>query len=98
LAKLAQASKATREKAESTFIAPLNVALDQVRGLLKAQPVSVKTLPPDILHDWTSTDGEPALRCSQMAIPTITTRCAFAAAVLKVQPEAIGGPISIEIR
>jgi hypothetical protein len=28
-------------KPESTFIAPLNVALDQVRGLLKAQPVSV---------------------------------------------------------
>jgi hypothetical protein len=59
LAKLAQASKATREKAESTFIAPLNVALDQVRGLLKAQPVSVKTLPPDILHDWTSTMENP---------------------------------------
>ncbi|MBN9594367.1 MAG: MMPL family transporter [Afipia sp.] len=96
LAKLAQASKATREKAESTFIAPLNVALDQVRGLLKAQPVSVKTLPPDILHDWTSTDGRTRVEVQPNGDPNDNdTLRAFAAAVLKVQPEAIGGPISI---
>lgn len=62
LDKLAQAEKATREKATATFISPLNVALDQVRGLLKAQPVSVKTLPPDILQDWTSADGQNTRR------------------------------------
>ena len=96
LAKLAQASKATREKAEATFIAPLNVALDQVRGLLKAQPVSVKMLPPDILHDWTSADGRTRVEVQPKGDPNDNdTLRAFAAAVLKVQPEAIGGPISI---
>lgn len=96
LAKLAQASKATREKAEATFIAPLNVALDQVRGLLKAQPISVKTLPPDILNDWTSADGRTRVEAQPKGDPNDNdTLRAFAGAVLKVQPEAIGGPISI---
>jgi hypothetical protein len=96
LAKLAQASKATREKAEATFISPLNVALDQVRGLLKAQPVSIKTLPPDILHDWTADDGRTRVEAQPKGDPNDNdTLRAFAGAVLKVQPEAIGGPISI---
>ena len=96
LAKLAQADKATRDKAEATFISPLNVALDQVRGLLKAQPVSVKTLPPDILADWTSSDGRTRVEAQPKGDPNDNdTLRSFAAAVLKVEPTAIGGPISI---
>ncbi len=96
LDKLAQAEKATREKATATFISPLNVALDQVRGLLKAQPVSVKTLPPDILQDWTSADGRTRVEAQPKGDPNDNdTLRAFAGAVLKVQPDAIGGPISI---
>lgn len=96
LAKLAQASKATREKAEATFISPLNVALDQVRGLLKAQPISVKNLPPDILHDWTADDGRTRVEAQPKGDPNDNaTLRKFAAAVLKVEPTAIGGPISI---
>ena len=96
LDKLAQAEKATREKATATFISPLNVALDQVRGLLKAQPVSVKTLPPDILEDWTSADGRTRVEAQPKGDPNDNdTLRAFAGAVLKVQPDAIGGPISI---
>ncbi len=96
LDKLAQAEKTTREKATATFISPLNVALDQVRGLLKAQPVSVKTLPPDIVHDWTSADGRTRVEAQPKGDPNDNdTLRAFAGAVLKVQPDAIGGPISI---
>ena len=96
LAKLAQADKATREKAEATFISPLNVALDQVRGLLKAQPVSVKTLPPDILSDWVSSDGRTRVEAQPKGDPNDNdTLRKFAGAILKVQPDAIGGPISI---
>lgn len=96
LDKLAQAERATREKATATFISPLNVALDQVRGLLKAQPVSVKTLPPDILEDWTSADGRTRVEAQPKGDPNDNdTLRAFAGAVLKVQPDAIGGPISI---
>ena len=96
LAKLAQADKATRERAETTFISPLNVALDQVRGLLKAQPVSVKTLPPDILSDWVSSDGRTRVEAQPKGDPNDNdTLRKFAGAILKVQPDAIGGPISI---
>lgn len=96
LAKLAQADKAMRDRAEATFISPLNVALDQVRGLLKAQPVSIKTLPPDILADWTSSDGRTRVEAQPKGDPNDNdTLRSFAAAVLKVEPNAIGGPISI---
>ena len=96
LTKLAQADKAMRDKAEATFIAPLNVALDQVRSLLKAQTISAKTLPPDILGDWTLSDGRTRVEALPKGDPNDNeTLRKFAAAVLKVEPNAIGGPISI---
>lgn len=96
LAKLADGDKALRDKAETVFISPLNVALDQVRGLLKAQPVSIKTLPPDILNDWVGTDGRTRVEAQPKGDPNDNdTLRAFAASVLKVEPNAIGGPISI---
>jgi hypothetical protein len=96
LAKLAQADKATRGTAEKVFIAPLNVALDQVRSMLKAQPVSVKTLPEDIVSDWIAEDGRVRVEAQPKGDPNDNdTLRKFAAAVLKVEPTAIGGPISI---
>lgn len=96
LSRLAQADKPTRDKAEAVFIAPLNVALDQVREMLKAQPVSAKTLPPDLLSDWTTSDGRVRVEAQPKGDPNDNeTLRKFADAVLKVQPDAIGGPISI---
>jgi hopanoid biosynthesis associated RND transporter like protein HpnN len=96
LSKLAQGDKALRDKAEAVFIRPLGVALDQVRDLLKAQPVSIKTLPPDILSDWVTADGRSRVEAQPKGDPNDNdTLRAFAAAVLKVEPNAIGGPISI---
>jgi hypothetical protein len=85
-----------RDKAEATFIAPLNVALDQVRGLFKAQPITVKTLPQEILKDWTTADGRTRVEALPKGDPNDNdTLRTFASAVLKVEPNAIGGPISI---
>ncbi len=96
LSKLAQGDKALRDKAEAVFIRPLGVALDQLRDLLKAQPVSIKTLPPDILSDWVTADGRSRVEAQPKGDPNDNdTLRAFAAAVLKVEPNAIGGPISI---
>jgi hopanoid biosynthesis associated RND transporter like protein HpnN len=96
LAKLAQGDKATRDRAEATFISPLNVALDQVRALFKAQPVTVKTLPSDIVSDWTTADGRTRVEALPKGDPNDNdTLRTFAGAVLKAQPDAIGGPISI---
>lgn len=96
LSRLAQADKPTRDKAEAVFITPLNVALDQVRNMLKAQPVSAKTLPADLLGDWTTSDGRIRVEAQPKGDPNDNeTLRKFADAVLKVQPDAIGGPISI---
>ncbi|MBR7513296.1 hypothetical protein KC219_24370, partial [Mycobacterium tuberculosis] len=57
LGKLAAADKGTRDKVEAVFVMPLKVMLDQVRLLLKAEPVSIKTLPPDLVSEWSTADG-----------------------------------------
>ena len=96
LDKLAQADKPVRDKAEAAFLKPLNLALDQVRNLFKAQPITVKTLPTGIVNDWVSTDGRTRVEAQPKGDPNDNdTLRKFAAAVLKVQPDAIGGPISI---
>ncbi len=64
--------------------------------MLKAQPVSVKTLPQDIVSEWTSADGRTRVEAQPKGDPNDNdTLRKFAAAVLKVEPTAIGGPISI---
>ena len=96
LDKLAQADKPMRDKAESIFISSLNVALDQVRNLFKAQPVSAKTLPADLVSDWTLSDGRTRVEVQPKGDPNDNeTLRKFASAVLQVEPTAIGGPISI---
>ncbi len=96
LEKLAQADKPLRDKAEATFIVPLKVELDKVRNLFKAKAISVKTLPAVLVGDWTTSDGKTRVEALPKGDPNDNdTLRKFANAVLKVQPDAIGGPISI---
>ena len=75
---------------------PLQVALDQVRNLFKAQPITLKTLPADLVGDWVVPDGRARVEVQPKGDPNDNeTLRKFAAAVLKVEPNAIGGPISI---
>jgi len=57
LSKLADSSQATRDKTQAIFVNPLKVVLDQLKNLLQAQPVSLKTLPPDLVSQWKTKDG-----------------------------------------
>jgi hypothetical protein len=57
LAKLAESNQATREKAQAIFVEPLKIALGQLKDLLQAQPVSLQTLPPDLVNAWKTKDG-----------------------------------------
>jgi hypothetical protein len=96
LTRLANADKPTRDKVESVFIQPLEVMLDQVRSLLKAQTVTLDKLPPDIVNEWRMPDGKIHVQAQPSGDPNDNeTLRKFAAAVLKVDPSAIGGPISI---
>jgi len=96
LTKLANADSAVRDKLETAMISPLTTMLDQIRAMLKAQPVSIKTLPPDIVEQWSQPDGRIRVQAQPSGDPNDNdTLRHFAAAVLKVDSNAIGGPISI---
>jgi hypothetical protein len=96
LTKLAEANQATREKAAAVFVTPLKIALDQLKNLLQAQPVSLKNLPPELVNSWKTKDGLIRVEALPKGDPNDNeTLRKFAGAVLAAEPNAIGGPVSI---
>ena len=96
LTRLAEADPATREQAQVAFVTPLKIALNDLRNLLKAEPVTVKTLPADLVADWITPDGRARVEAYPKGDPNDNEVIRkFARAVLAVQPNAIGGPVSI---
>jgi uncharacterized protein len=96
LSKLADSNEATRDKTQAIFVNPLKVVLDQLKNLLQAQPVSLKTLPPDLVSQWKTKDGLQRVEALPRGDPNDNdTLRKFAAAVLYAEPTAIGGPVSI---
>jgi hopanoid biosynthesis associated RND transporter like protein HpnN len=96
LAKLAEANQATRDKAQAIFVIPLKLVLDQLKNSLQAQPVSLKTLPPDLVSSWKTSDGLQRVEALPRGDPNDNdTLRKFASAVLVAEPTAIGGPVSI---
>jgi hopanoid biosynthesis associated RND transporter like protein HpnN len=96
LSKLADSNEATRDKAQAIFIDPLKVVLDQLKNSLQAQPVSLKTLPADLVSTWKTKDGLQRIEALPRGDPNDNdTLRKFAAAVLTAEPTAIGGPVSI---
>jgi len=96
LSKLAESNEATRNKAQAIFVTPLQVVLDQLKNSLQAQPVSLKTLPPDIVSEWKAKDGLMRVEALPRGDPNDNDNLRkFANAVLAAEPTAIGGPVSI---
>jgi len=96
LDKLASAGEDTRNKAQAIFVTPLQVVLDQLRNALQAQPVSLKTLPPDLVNSWKTKDGLMRVEALPRGDPNDNDNLRkFAGAVLVAEPTAIGGPVSI---
>ena len=97
LTKLADGDEAMRARAHAAMIPPLLTALDELRGYLQAEPVTLQTLPPEITPAM-GYQGRTVARsrsCPRATRP-ITRRCArFARAVQEVEPNATGGPIAI---
>jgi uncharacterized protein len=93
---LANADHMMREKAEVAFIRPLNTALNELRGLLSVQRVTLQNLPSELVHQWMTADGRARLEVSPKGDPNDNeTLRSFARAVLAVEPNAVAGPISI---
>ena len=96
LSKLAESNQATREKIQAVFVTPLKIVLDQLKKSLQAQPVSLKTLPPELVKSWKTKDGLQRVEALPRGDPNDNdTLRKFASAVLAAEPNAIGGPVSI---
>ncbi|ANW03463.1 MMPL family transporter [Bradyrhizobium icense] len=96
LSKLAGSDQTTRDKAQNIFVAPLKIVFDQLRNTMQAGPVTLKTLPPELLNSWKSKDGLIRVEALPKGDPNDNDNLRrFADAVLAAEPNAIGGPVSI---
>jgi uncharacterized protein len=96
LSKLAASDQATRDKTQTIFVAPLKLVLHQLKNALQAQPITLKTLPPDLVRSWKTKDGLQRVEALPRGDPNDNdTLRKFAGAVLDAEPNAIGGPVSI---
>jgi uncharacterized protein len=96
MTKLAEADPAQRQRAETVFTVPLKLDLADLRDLFKAMPITLDNLPADLSHSWRSARGQARIEVIPSGDPdnSVTIR-KFADAVLAVDPDATGGPISI---
>jgi len=96
LAQLAKATPQTRQQTAAAFLRPLKTALEDLKDLLQAHPVALKDVPQDIAELWRTPDGRARVEVLPKGDPNDNeTIRKFARAVLAVQPDATGGPISI---
>ena len=96
LTALAQGNEELRQRAQAAMIAPLETNLAQLRSYLQAQAVTFETLPGEIASEWVTQDGHFKVEILPKGDPNDNeTLRRFARAVLKVEPNAIGGPVSI---
>ena len=95
LSRLANADPAVRQKAENAFVSPLRYDLGQLRQSLSPRPISIATLPPDLVRDWVLPDGRARVEVLPKGDPDDTAVLQrFAAAVLLAEPSASGPAIS----
>lgn len=96
LQKLADSNEATRQKTQAIFVDPLKIVLGQLKNALQAKPVSLNSLPADLVSGWKTKDGLMRVEAEPRGDPNDNdTLRKFAAAVLAAEPTAIGGPVSI---
>ena len=96
LATLAKADPAARQRAQTAFVQPLQIALDDLRNLLKAQEVTSANLPASLVRQWITADGRARLEVAPSGdTKDNATLRAFAHSVERIEPNATEGPISI---
>ncbi len=97
LTALADGPPTLRARAGEALIPPLNTLLDQIRSLLKAEPVTLDTLPPDLRADWVSKTGQSRVQVFPSGPANDNANLVrFSKAVRALAPNASGGPISIQ--
>jgi len=94
LTKLADAPPEVRAKATHAFIWPLDADLAALQASLRAEPITLETLPRQLAGEWIAPSGEARISIAPNADPEDTPAMRrFARAVLAVDPNATEGPI-----
>src|SRR4051812_19979245 len=93
---VAHAGKSAIARAREAFVPGLTTMLGQVSDSLKAQPISIETMPAELKSDWVARDGTARIQ----VFPKDTSNdpdalSAFSDQVLSIAPQATGAPISI---
>jgi hopanoid biosynthesis associated RND transporter like protein HpnN len=99
LTALAQADARSRDRAETAVALPLKLSLADLQKALQPQTITLTNLPPEFIRDWLAPDGRALLDIAPRKTVAIepgddTQLHGFTQAVLKVAPDATGGPIS----
>jgi hopanoid biosynthesis associated RND transporter like protein HpnN len=96
LKRLATADPGIRAKAEAAIVPPLIYDLDLLRKSVAPEMVTIKTLPPNLVRDWLLPDGTARIKSLPKGDPNDTNVLRnFATAVLRAEPSATGGAISL---
>jgi hopanoid biosynthesis associated RND transporter like protein HpnN len=96
LTKLAQASPEVRRQAEIAFLPPLKTALTGLENALHPGPVTLQSLPADLVREWLTPEGQARVSVAPRDNASDNEAMRrFARAVLAVEPRAIEGPISV---
>lgn len=102
LTALAQADVFARDRAEAAVALPLKLSLDALQKALQPHTITLENLPPELIRDWLAPDGRALLDIAPRKTATVAPGDAgedmrlrdFTQAVLKLAPDAAGGPIS----
>jgi hypothetical protein len=95
LDRLEAAAPEVRASAAWAVTMPLGILLGQIRNFLKAGPVTIDSLPPDLVADWITKDGRARIQVLPRGGRTDNAFLRhFATEVQSVAPDATGSPIS----
>jgi hopanoid biosynthesis associated RND transporter like protein HpnN len=94
---LARASPSARAKAANVLIPGFVTMLDQIRNLLQPQPISVATLPPEVVREWQTPDGSARISIAPKGDSNdVAVLERFIAVGIKTAPDVTGTAISLQ--
>ena len=96
LSQLARGDLAARKRAELAVVEPLQVSLAALRTQLKAQRISLGTIPADLVGEWMTADGRARIEVLPSGDPENTeTLRAFVTSVSALAPDATGPAVML---
>jgi hopanoid biosynthesis associated RND transporter like protein HpnN len=96
LERLQAAAPDIRATAAAAVVVPLGIMLNQIHALLQAAPVTIETLPADLVADWITKDGRARIQVFPRAgRDDDESLRRFSDAIEKIAADATGIPISI---